>query len=238
MTLTASDRLAGLSLGLGLGPEIAALATGEQVLGSMLLEELSRPDFELGRVVARWVENLDRPFECPVVARSLAELARTGAPPAKAAFGPGLGAAVVALAGAARLFQTPRNLVSGIYHLARLLDPHPVGGYSAVAVGVAASRLLQGKRDFVPEVLDVLLANEAPEHLIGEIRRAPVWVRTMPTGGPAAAPEALLGTVFWALHHLASAPRVLDALVPLGPLARTIGRALLGARDGPPALAG
>lgn len=241
MSLTISDRLAGLSLGLGLGSEPTASATGEQVLGTVLIQELSTRDFELGRVVTRWSEHLDRPYGCPVVARSLTDLARTGAPPEEAAFGPGLGAAVVTLAGVGRLFQTPRNLVSGLYHLARLLDPHPIGAYAAVAAGVAAGRFLGGKRDFVPEVLDVLLANEGPERLIVEIRRAPVWVRpdpTVATSGLATAPEAELGTVFWALHQLASAPRVLEALAVVGPSARTIGRALLGARDGPAALAG
>ncbi len=241
MTLTVTDRVAGFTLGLGLLPGPLAPPTGEQVLGRLLVEELSRPDFELGRVVAQWVGTVDRSFECPVVARSLAELGRTGAPPVDPAIGPGLGAALVTLAGAGRLFQTPRNLVSGVYHLACLLDPHPVGQYSAVAAGVAAGRFLQGKRDFVPEVLDVLLANQAPDRLIAEVRRAPVWVRSNRSesaeGLPGAA-EAEVGFVFWALHHLGSATRVLEALASVGPLARTIGRALLGARDGSAALAG
>ncbi len=239
MPLTISDRLAGLNLGLGLGSEPAT--TGEQALGRVLIEELARPDFDLGRVVARWGKDLDRPPECPVVAQSLAHLARTGAPPDEGAFGPGLGAAVVTMAGASRLFQTPRNLVSGVYHLARLLDPHPIGAYAAVAAGVAAGRFLGGKRDFIPAVLDVLLANEGPDRLIAEVRRAPVWVRTAPAAPPdgaGLAPETELGVVFWALHHLGSGPRVLTALTAVGPSARTIGRALLGARDGRAALAG
>lgn len=232
--LTVPDRIAGLASGLGL-VRGASATTGEQLLAGVLHEALSSGDLDLGRVIGGWVALADRPFECPVVARSLAELKQSGAPPVLGSFGPGLGAAVVTLAGAVSLFQTPRNLVSGVYHLARLLDPHPVGAFAAVAAGVAAGRLLEGHRDFVPAVLDVLLANHAPERLIVEVRRAPVWVRPTATDET---PEAELGRVFWALHHLGQAPQVLDALAPVGPLGRTLGRALLGARHGPRVLAG
>ena len=235
MTLTVAERIAGFDAGLGLQPDHPAGQTGEQALATILVQELSGDHLELGRIVSRWVAVTDRRFGCPVVARSLAELARTGAPPADAAFGPGLGATVVTLAASARLFQTPRNLVSGIYHLARLLDPHPVGAFAAVAAAVAAGRLLEGKRDFVPEVLDVLLTNEAPLELIAEVRRAPVWVRP---GAPMGPPEVELGTVFWALHHSGKASQVLDGIGPLGPLAQVAGRALLGARHGPIPISG
>ncbi len=234
MVLTVSDRIAGLTAGLGLDRP-GSPPTGEQLLAGVLLDELSGDALDLGRVIGRWVALADRPFDCPVVARSLGELNRTGAPPAEGSFEPGLGATLVTLAGAVRLFQTPRNLVSGVYHLARLLDPHPIGTFTAVAAAVAAGRLLEGYRDFVPAVLDVLLANQAPEPLIAAVRRAPVWVRSPALAG---APETELGTVFWALHHFGQAPEVLDALAPAGPLGRTIGRALLGARLGPLGLAG
>ncbi len=234
MTLTASDRLAGLHAALGLGPEPGAPRAGEQILAAILAEELVGGQPDLGRLVSRWIAVDNRPFACPVVARSLAELRRTGAPPVEAGFGPGLGAVVVTLVAAGRLFQTPRNLVSGVYHLARLLDPHPVGAFAAVAAGVAAGRLLDGKRDFVPEVLDVLLNNQAPDALVAEVRRAPVWARS---GTPPAGPEAELGMVLWALHHFGPGPEVVQALEPLSPLGRLIGLALLGARHGPALLA-
>lgn len=235
MILTVADRVAGLSAGLGLGPAARLPLAGEQILATILAEELSGNQLEFGRVVSRWVAVADQPFGCPVVARSLAELARTGAPPAGSGFGPGLGAAVVTLGGVASLFQTPRNLVSGVYHLARLLDPDPVGAFVAVAAGVAAGRLLDGKRDFVPEVLDVLLSNQAPDEVIAEVRRASVWVRSEAVmGGPAAE----LGAALWVVHHFGQAPQAIQALAPLSPLGRFVGLALVGARHGPAALAG
>ena len=235
MTLTVTDRVAGLSAGLGLGPTARLPPAGEQILAALLAEELSANQLEFGRVVSRWVAVADQPFGCPVVARSLAELARTGAPPSDSGFGPGLGAAVVTLGGVARLFQTPRNLVSGVYHLARLLDPDPVGTFVAVAAGVAAGRLLEGKRDFVPEVLDVLLSNQAPDEVIAEVRRASVWARSKAVmGGPAAE----LGAALWAVHHFGQASQAIQALAPLSPLGRLVGLALVGAGHGPGVLAG
>ena len=231
MASSVPDRVAGFNRALGLGPPASAPRSGEQILAAVLVEELSGGQFEMGRVVSRWIAATDQPFRCPVVARSLAELRRTGAPAADSEFGPGLGATFVTLAATAPLFQTPRNLVSGVYHLARLLDPHPVGAFGAVAAAVAAGRLLGGKRDFVPEVLDVLLTNQAPDELIAEVRRAPVWVRS---GAESSSPAAELGLVFWTLHHIGQAPRALEALEPLSPLGRAIGRALIGARDGAP----
>jgi len=199
---------------------------GEYALALALLEEGQGQSLDFGRLVARWVDHQAGPFECPAVAASVAGLAQFGAPPTAAATGPGLGAALVTLPFVARLAGHPRNLVAGLYHLARLLDPDPVADFSAVAVGVTAACFLGGRRDFVPDVLEVLIGNDAPPPLIEEVRRVPVWRRAEPGPGadPVEAAVGRLGTLLWGVRH--DPEGWADRLAGSGPSAVRLGRTL------------
>ena len=221
----------GLLRGLGLAPAPEPTGPGERILGAALLEAMGGAELDVPRLIASWTRPSGLVFECPVVAASIAWLTRTQAPIPDGEVGPGFGATVVTLGLAAGLHGQPANLVSGTYHLARLLDPHPVGIFAAVAGAVTAACFLTGRRDFVPAVLDVLLANDAPAELVEELRRVPVWARGRSPQQPAGVVSDL-GTVLWAVRHHPSAETALAAVSGLGPLARRLGLGLVGARDG------
>lgn len=206
---------------------------GEHALASTLLEEAG-PALDFGRLVGRWIALRDRPFEAPEVLQALHHLADSGSPALEGAFGPGLGAAVVTLPLAGRLARSPRNLTAGTFHLARLLDPHPVGVFAAVAVAVTAACLLGDRRDFVPDVLDVLLANEGPPALIEAVRRVPVF-RAEPAlssvDDPAGRGVQGSAMVLWLLRHERAEPTALERAAPHGPEAVRLVRALIRLRD-------
>lgn len=139
-------------------------------------EELLEPDIDLARLAMRWVEWRQRD------GRGIGEWTRTAldhianhdSPPAesggRATNGSLARSVPVALATAAQ----PANLVSGSFHLAQLLHPDPRSAWGAVAVNVAIACVLQGTRDFIPEVLDALKTNSAPEELLAAVRRVPL----------------------------------------------------------------
>ena len=71
--------------------------------------------------------------------------------------------------------DAPRTLVSATYHVAALTHPEPLVAWSAVAVNVGRWRgFVQGKRDFVPDVIEALRSNEVPEQLLAAVRRVPL----------------------------------------------------------------
>ena len=74
-------------------------------------------------------------------------------------------------------YDAPRTLVSASYHIAALTHPDPVVAWAAVAVNVALARFLQGKRDFVPDVIEALRNNAVPEELLAAVRRVPLPAR-------------------------------------------------------------
>lgn len=207
----------------------------EAELASVLLEEGAGPNLDFGRLVGRWLELRGRPFEAPEVLQSLNQLADSGAPALDGAFGPGLGAATVTLPMAARLAGNPRNLTSGTFHLARLLDPHPVGGYAAVAVAVAVRCFLGNRGDFVPDVLDVLLTNDAPPSLVEAVRRVPIFRRPESTGADDGDQASVvvrgLEQVFWVLRHERTEVGALGQVRAHGPGAIRLARALVRIRD-------
>jgi hypothetical protein len=96
-----------------------------------------------------------------------------------------------------------------------------------MAVSVVAACFLQGRRDFVPDLIEALRVNQAPSELVAGIGRVPIWGAGRQEGG-------VVGQVvllFWCLHHL-SAAKVPGYLAPHGPLLLALGTALVGARDG------
>ncbi len=206
-------------------------------LGDGLLEELLSGGVDLRRLSRRWVAwwESDGLGADPALVEALTWLRDTDAPPSRlASRGP---AAIVAALPAALASASPRTMTSGAFHTARLLDPDPDACLAAVAVVVAAARLLDGSRDVIPEVLTLLRTNRAGEALLDRfvaIVRDPRDAPAIPDGPGVAAVDAAV-TVLWTVHHQP------DPRVALGRLTAThmpnaavlaATAALLGARDG------
>ncbi len=199
----------------------------------MLLQETEGGELDFARLVTRWTAVRHQPFECPEVPVSLERLAVTGRPAAESTAGPGLGAALVTLPLAARLTRQPRNLVAGVFHVGSLIDPDPTGAFAAVTLAVTAACLLTGRRDFVPDVLDVLVANGAPPGLVAEVRLVPV-----PRRDPVEGPDETLrlptqvGVVLRALRYQWDPAAVAMGFGDQPAPVRRIGQALLRLRQG------
>ena len=172
----------------------------------------------------------------PETSAALAHLARHDAPPSQAA-GQGSDPLVRALPVALAAHDAPRTLVSASYHIAALTHPDPVVAWAAVAVNVALARFLQGKRDFVPDVVEALRNNAVPEELLAAVRRVPLPAHDVspegdsPPGLAVADAEAALRLAY----HEPLLERGLRGIAEAG--AAAAGRAglagaLLGARDG------
>jgi ADP-ribosylglycohydrolase len=109
----------------------------------------------------------------PETGAALVHLARHDAQPSEAA-GAGSDPLVRVLPVALAAYDAPRTLVSATYHIATLTHPLPEVAWAAVAVNVALARFLQGKRDFVPDVIEALRSNEVPAALLAAVRRVPL----------------------------------------------------------------
>lgn len=226
-------RAVGAALAAGAPP--AGRIHAPVALGEALLEELTGGGVDLRRLAARWVRwrREDGLGVDDALAESLSHLEEFDAPP------PALrtqGASAIAAAlPAALAAASPRSMVSGAFHTARLVDPDPVSGLAAVAVVVAAARLLEGSRDVIPEVLALLRSNDAPQQVydrFAAIARDPRAKPVVPRDGSSA-----LDVATWALRiteHQRDGAAALAALPHLGTTA-TAGAvlgALIGARDG------
>jgi ADP-ribosylglycohydrolase len=240
-SLTAADRARGALLGLAAGASQAGRGRleGEVVLAILLGEELLEAQPDLHRLVGYWIGWWRRDGQgiSPRTALALDHLARLDAPappdPGATEGAPLIPVLPVALANATQ----PRNLQSATYHIVMLTHPDPHAAWSAVAVGIAASQLLLGRRDFLPDVVAGLTANDAPAELLSAVRRIPFIGREelglghgVGTGAVACAEAAL-----WTAHHEPVLERGIRALAgpapDAGPAAAVAG-ALLGARDG------
>jgi hypothetical protein len=138
-------------------------------------------------------------------------------------------------------FEKPQTVTSLTWHLAALTHPDPESTWGAVAVNVAASRLLQGYRDFVPDVIEALRNNEAPALLLETVRRLPLLRRETIDAVAASGSPAIGATcaALWAAHTEPRTTAALEWLEGLpAPLASaaSAGAGLLGARDGIEAL--
>ena len=222
----------GWSLARGGGPD------GSLDLTWILVEELAAGHRDLQSLAHRWVarHRSDSSDIDPETAAALAHLARHDAPPSRAA-GSGSDPLVRALPVALAAYDAPRTLVSATYHIAALTHPEPLVAWSAVAVNVALARFLLGKRDFVPDVVEALRANEVPDALLAAVRRVPLPAAAPPTekaSGPGLALDDAEAALRLAYHEPVL-ERGLRGIAAAG--AGAAGRAglagaLLGARDG------
>ncbi|HEX5819898.1 MAG TPA: ADP-ribosylglycohydrolase family protein [Gemmatimonadales bacterium] len=230
---TRASRARGALLGLTAGGE--ALLDLATILG----EELLAPELDLGRAVGRWTGVLAAPHDLPAdVAAALGRLRDRGAPPPPGDPGGAAGLAVHVLPVALLTAEAPANLLSGSWHLAALTHPSAEATWAAVALNVAIARLLQGHRDFVADLTEALRSNDAPDAVLGRVRRLPVTRREeLVPGAPDAA--RALETVLWLSWHEPRPLRGLEWLTAEGAPAATLAAAasLYGAHRGEEALA-
>jgi ADP-ribosylglycohydrolase len=235
-----ASRAEGVLLGLTVGRALAVSGgpDGELGLTLVLAEELGAGRADLRRVAERWVERhqSDSRGIGLETAAALTYIARHDAPPEQGA-GRSADPVVRCIPVALAMFHSPRNLVSGTYHTAALTHPDPAATWSAVALNVALARFLQGKRDFIADVLEALRNNSVPEELLVAIRRVPLERREA-LAAPELSPADAVGCVraaLWLAYHEPRFERGVRWAAEGGPhrsaLAGAAG-ALLGARDG------
>ena len=169
----------------------------------------------------------------PETGAALIHLARHDAPPSEAA-GAGSDPLVRVLPVALAAYDAPRTLVSATYHIATLTHPLPEVAWAAVAVNVALARFLQGKRDFVPDVIEALRSNEVPPALLAAVRRVPLPASRAAKGDAPGQAMADAEAALWLAYN----EPVLERGVRRMATGKTaVGRsglagALMGARDG------
>lgn len=149
----------------------------------------------------------------------------------------GNGAVMRALPVALRTFRHPQALLSAACGIAALTHPDPRCVWSAAAVTVACSQLLQGRREFLPDVIQALQVNDAPAEVLEAVRRVPRERRTeLPITGPEAGYTVhCMEIALWAAWHEPLLEEALVWLVNAGGDTDTnaaVAGGLLGARDG------
>ena len=239
---------AGNALGLGPGGGERQSNAGSPYAADVALaliqaEELLQPEFDLQRLAHRWIEWSRRD------GRGLEDGTRTAldhiadfdGPPETLAGPPGNGSIARTIPVALATASQPDNLVSGSFHLGYLLHPDQRCGWSAVAVNATIACFLQGITDFIPEVIEVLKQNSAPEELLAAVRRVPLEKReALPVTGPdASLAVSAVEIGLWFSRHEPRLERGLTWLVHAGGDSGTNGAitgALLGARDGEDAI--
>jgi ADP-ribosyl-[dinitrogen reductase] hydrolase len=238
-----SSRAEGAVLGLAAGRLLPAGdgPDGELALALVLAEELAAGRADLQQVASRWVERyqFDSRGIGQETAGALRYIARHDAPPRQ---GPGRSAdpLIRCIPVALAMAHSPRNLISGTYHIAALTHPDPAVAWSAVALNIALARFLLGKRDFIPDVLEALRDNAVPEELLAALRRVPLERREQL--GAELSPADAAGCVsaaLWLGYHeplLERGVRWAAERQPHGAALAGAAGALLGARDGVEAL--
>ncbi|HEU4647475.1 MAG TPA: ADP-ribosylglycohydrolase family protein [Gemmatimonadales bacterium] len=223
-------RAHGLLLGLA-----AAGVPVDVALAEILGEEILAPHLDLERVAHRWAA---RGATDPGLDRwsrgALAHIAQHGTPPLQTDGTAGDGPLAFCLPVAIAARSTPRNLVSGSFHIALLTHPEPRSAWATVGINVAAAWLLLGKRDVLPDVLEVLHANDAPAELIAALRRVPFLRREeLPAPDGSAVTTATLA--LWLAHHEPLPARGMEwiaARLGIGTRPAGVAAALLAARHG------
>jgi ADP-ribosyl-[dinitrogen reductase] hydrolase len=202
-------------------------------------EALLEPELDLQRLAMRWVEwrQKDGRGIGPWTRTALDHIATHHSPPAETGGSADNGSLPRTIPVALATVNSPANLVSGSFHLAHLLHPDPRSAWGAVAINVAIAWFLQGERDFIPEVLQALTSNAAPEELIAAVRRVPLEKReALPVAGPDAGYVVHSVEIsLWFAYHERNLERGLVWLVNAGGDTDTnaaVTGALMGARDG------
>ena len=235
-----ADRARGALIGLARGyvqGKPAGELVGEAALALLLAEELLEPEVDLRRIAERWIAWARRDGRGlgAGTTDALEHLARYDAPrpagPGAAESGPLVRAVPIGIAAATQ----PRNLVSGTWHTIMLTHSNPATAWSGVAVNVALSQLLQGRRDFLPDVIEALLANDGAPAVLSAARRIPFVQRDELDGGGHAA-VACAEMALWTAHHEARVERAFAALPAATSDVAAVTAALLGARVGEGAL--
>jgi ADP-ribosylglycohydrolase len=235
-----SSRAEGAVLGLAVGRWLAAGdgPDGELALALILAEELGAGRADLRGVAERWVERhqSDSRGIGQETSGALSHIAWHGAPPRQGS-GRSADPLVRCIPVALAIFDSPRNLVSGTYHVAALTHPDPAVTWSAVALNVTLARFLQGKRDFIPDVLEALRNNPVPDELLGAVRSVPLERRTEVSAAELSPADAVgcVRAALWLAYHEPLLDRGLrwavEGRADCRALAGAAG-ALLSARDG------
>ena len=228
-------------MGAVVGAALAAAPTGRRhaatALADALLVELTGAGVDLRRLAGRWTdwEREDGPAGDPLLEAALGHLREFDAP--IAVLPSGSVAALAAVLPAALASASPRAMIAGSFHVARMLDPQETTALAALATVLAASAFLEGRRDFVPDVVAALRANDASIELLDAIRTIP-----RDPGNPPSPPVGInpdpVAVARWALWTSYHRPRGVDVLRQvaggrgISPTVGAIVGALFGARDG------
>ena len=231
-----ADRARGALLGLArgyAGGDPGAVLLGESALAALLAEELLETEVDLRRIAERWIAWARRDGRGlgHGTLDALEHLARYDAPRPAARDGADGGPLVRAIPIGIAAATQPRNLVSGTWHTVMLTHDEPGTAWSAVAVNVALAQLLQGRRDFLPDVIEALLANDAAPAVLSSTRRIPFVQKDELDGGGHAA-IACAEVALWSAHHEPIVSRAFEGLARGSPESAAVGAALLGAREG------
>ena len=206
---------------------------GESALAALLAEELLEPEVDLRRIAEKWIAWARRDGRGlgQGTLDGLEHLARYDAPrsgpPGPADSGPLVRSIPIGIAAATQ----PRNLVSGTWHTIMLTHAEPGTAWSGVAVNVALSQLLRGRRDFLPDVIEAMLANDATPAVLSAARRIPFVQRDELDGGGHPA-IACAEVALWTAHHEPMVTRAFEGFAKERPEVAAVAAALLGAREG------
>ncbi len=209
----------------------------------IVAEELLEPEVSLQRMAHRWVRWMreDGRGIGTWTSTALRHLEQHDAPVADAHGNAGNGAVMRTIPVALRTHRQPRALLSAACGIAALTHPDPRCVWSAAAVAVACAQLVQGRRDFLPDVIEALRLNDAPAEVLDAVRRVPRERREdLALTGPAAGYTVLcMEVALWAAWHEPSLEAALVWLAGAGGDTDTnaaVAGGLLGARDGEAAI--
>jgi ADP-ribosyl-[dinitrogen reductase] hydrolase len=205
----------------------------------IVAEELLGPRPDPRELLRRWVQWMKEDGRGIGVwtATALEYFDRYDAPIPDAHGNAGNGAVMRTIPVALATHRQPRALLNAACGLAALTHPDPRCIWSAAAVTVACAQLLQGRRDFLPDVIEALRMNDAPAEVLDAVRRVPRERREdLGLTGPAAGYTVLCMEVgLWAAWHEPSLESALAWLAGAGGDTDTnaaVAGGLLGARDG------
>ena len=211
----------------------------DTALAVILAEELTGGNLDFRRLAHRWVDwsRADGRGIGDWTRRALEHIAAHDSPPASSGGIATNGALTRCLPIALAAFDSPRNLVSATYHTAALTHPDPRCTWAAVAVNIAAGRLVEGKREFLPDIIEALQINDAPPELLAAVRRVPFesFAELPIAGEEGRAAVSAAEVALWAAHHESVLERAVVRLAAAGGDTDTnaaLAGALLGARLG------